>query len=67
MDSSLQNRKSHHVQPRLRHRGYTNRLPGNVAFRAGYKLQWNASRLKATNSPQTMNCIRTGYRSGWEH
>jgi predicted dehydrogenase len=41
-------------------------LLGNVAFRAGEKLEWNAPILKVRNSKQAMNYIRTEYRKGWE-
>ena len=39
---------------------------GNVAYRTGHKLDWDATLLKAKNSPQALNYIRTGYRKGWE-
>jgi len=41
-------------------------LLGNVAFRTGHKLEWDAARLKAKNSQQAMNYLRTEYRRGWE-
>ena len=41
-------------------------LLGNVAFRTGHKLHWDARSLKVTNSTQAMNYIRTEYRRGWE-
>ena len=40
-------------------------LLGNVAFRTGEKLQWDASELKATNSPKAQQYIRPEYRKGW--
>ena len=41
-------------------------LLGNVAYRAGHKLDWDARLLKATNTAQAMNYIRTEYRKGWQ-
>ena len=40
-------------------------LLGNVAYRTGEKLQWNAKTLKATNCPEADQYIRREYRSGW--
>lgn len=39
---------------------------GNVAFRAGKKLEWDAKSLKATNAPEIDPLIRREYRKGWE-
>ena len=39
---------------------------GNVAYRAGKKLQWDADSLKATNAPEADAYIRREYREGWE-
>ena len=41
-------------------------LLGNVAYRTGHKLEWDAAALKVKNSAQAMNYIRTEYRKGWE-
>ncbi|NOX56321.1 MAG: gfo/Idh/MocA family oxidoreductase, partial [Planctomycetes bacterium] len=41
-------------------------LLGNVAYRTGTKLQWDAAVLKATNCPEADKYIRKEYRSGWE-
>lgn len=41
-------------------------LLGNVAYRAGEKLQWDAKNLKATNCPEADQFLRREYRSGWE-
>ena len=38
---------------------------GNVAYRTGKKLQWDAVALKATNAPEAEPLIRRQYRSGW--
>ena len=40
-------------------------LLGNVAYRAGKKLQWDAASLKATNCPEADPFIRREYRKGW--
>ncbi|OHB71428.1 MAG: oxidoreductase [Planctomycetes bacterium RBG_13_63_9] len=40
-------------------------LLGNVAYRAGEKLQWDPEALKATNCPQAEQYIRREYREGW--
>ncbi len=40
-------------------------LLGNVAFRAGKKLEWDAANLKVTNCPEAMKFIRREYRKGW--
>jgi len=41
-------------------------LLGNVAIRAGVKLQWDAENLKATNCPEADKYIRRPYRKGWD-
>lgn len=38
---------------------------GNVAYRAGKKLHWDAKALKATNCPEADAFIRREYRAGW--
>ena len=40
-------------------------LLGNVAFRTGKKLQWDAKNLKATNCPEADQYIQRKYREGW--
>ena len=40
-------------------------LLGNVAFRAGKKLEWNAKQLRATNCPEADQFIQHHYRKGW--
>ena len=40
-------------------------LLGNVAYRAGKKLQWDAAALKAVNCPEADPLIRREYRKGW--
>lgn len=41
-------------------------LLGNVAFRTGRKIQWDAALLKARNCPEADQFIQHHYRSGWE-
>jgi predicted dehydrogenase len=41
-------------------------LLGNVAFRAGKALEWDAKNLKATNCPEADQFISKQYRAGWE-
>ena len=38
---------------------------GNVAFRTGKKLEWNAEQMRATNAPEADQFIRREYRQGW--
>ena len=40
-------------------------LLGNVSYRVGSKLQWDAENLKATNCPEADKYIRREYRPGW--
>ena len=39
---------------------------GNVAYRAGKKLHWDAHAMKATNAPEADQFIRREYRKGWK-
>jgi predicted dehydrogenase len=39
---------------------------GNVAYRAGQKLIWDAQTMKATNCPNADQFIHREYRSGWK-
>lgn len=41
-------------------------LLGNVAYRTGESLDWNAAELTATNYPAADAYIRKQYRAGWE-
>jgi len=41
-------------------------LLGNVAMRAGKKLEWDGASLKATNCPEADQFIKGEYRKGWE-
>jgi predicted dehydrogenase len=38
---------------------------GNVAFRVGKKIEWNAEKMEATNCPEAAPLIRREYRAGW--
>ncbi|MFO7901676.1 MAG: Gfo/Idh/MocA family oxidoreductase [Pirellulaceae bacterium] len=40
-------------------------LLGNVSYRAGSALEWDAANLKATNCPEADTLIRREYREGW--
>ena len=39
---------------------------GNVAYRTGRKLTWDAQKLKATNTSEAERFIRREYRRGWK-
>ena len=41
-------------------------LLGNVAYRTGKELEWDAKKLKATNCMDADKYIRKEYRAGWE-
>lgn len=41
-------------------------LLGNVAYRAGKALDWDAANLKAANCPEADQFIAKEYRAGWE-
>ncbi len=41
-------------------------LLGNVAYRAGKKLEWDAGKLEAGNCPEAEQFIRHHYRKGWK-
>ncbi len=38
---------------------------GNVAYRVGRKLEWDAKALRAVNAPEADPLLRRDYRSGW--
>lgn len=40
-------------------------LLGNVAYRAGKPIEWDAKAFKITNEPDAMSFIRRPYRKGW--
>jgi hypothetical protein len=39
---------------------------GNVAFRAGKKLEWDPIAMKATNCPEADKFIKREHRAGWK-
>lgn len=41
-------------------------LLGNVAYRTGKALEWNAASLEATNAPEASKFVSKEYRPGWE-
>lgn len=41
-------------------------LLGNVAYRTGKALEWNAETLEALNAPEAGKFVRKEYRPGWE-
>jgi predicted dehydrogenase len=56
--------------PTTCHFDYAGRLTeanhlGNVAYRAGRKLQWDTIHLQAPNAPEADRFIRRDYRKGW--
>jgi hypothetical protein len=38
---------------------------GNVAYRAGKKLEWDVVKLRARNAPEADNFLHREYRRGW--
>jgi len=40
-------------------------LLGNVAYRVGKKLEWDAKALRATNCPEAEQLVQHHYRAGW--
>jgi hypothetical protein len=40
-------------------------LLGNVAFRVGKRIEWDAKRMRAANAPEADQYIRCHYRKGW--
>ena len=41
-------------------------LLGNIAFRLGKKLEWDAERGVVRNAPEAAKLLRREYRSGWD-
>jgi predicted dehydrogenase len=41
-------------------------LLGNVAFRAGQKIEWDSKNLRAKNCPEADQFIQHQYRKGWK-
>lgn len=40
-------------------------LLGNVAYRSGKKIEWDAANLKVTNAPEAQTFVHKEYRKGW--
>jgi predicted dehydrogenase len=38
---------------------------GNIAFRLGKKIEWDAANLRCPNAPEAAALIRRAYRKGW--
>ena len=38
---------------------------GNVAYRTGKKLEWDAVKMRASNAPEAAAFVRREYRKGW--
>ncbi len=41
-------------------------LVGNLAFRAGAKVEWDSKKLRAKNLPEADQYIHHQYRRGWK-
>jgi hypothetical protein len=41
-------------------------LLGNVAYRIGKAIEWDAASLTATNAPEAAKLVNKEYRAGWE-
>ena len=57
--------------PTTCHFGYSGWLTeanhlGNVAYRVGKKLEWNAEAMRATNAPEAEPFLTRAHRSGWK-
>ena len=39
---------------------------GNVAYRVGRKINWDAEKVKVTNAPEAEQYVRREYRKGWK-
>lgn len=57
-------------EPTTCHWGYSGPLTeavllGNVAYRVGRPLDWDARAMKATNAPEAGPLIKRAYRKGW--
>jgi predicted dehydrogenase len=57
--------------PTTCHFGYSGRLTeanhlGNVAYRAGIKLEWDTKNLRIPNAPDAERFLRREYRAGWK-
>jgi hypothetical protein len=39
---------------------------GNVAYRAGKKLEWESKKMKFSNAPEAEKYLGRSYRKGWK-
>jgi predicted dehydrogenase len=58
-------------EPTLCHFGYSGPLTeanhlGNVAYRAGKRIEWDAKNLRIPNAPEAEQFLGREYRSGWK-
>ena len=56
--------------PTTCHFGYSGPLTeanhlGNVAYRAGKKIEWDAENMRVPNAPDAERFLKRGYRKGW--
>ena len=56
--------------PTLCHFGYSGPLTeanhlGNVAYRAGRRIEWDAARMRIPNAPAAEQFLGREYRRGW--
>ena len=66
MDRRLQDGQCHILQLRLLRRDHRNVLLGNVAYRTGQRLEWDAANMKVTNYPPANDYLQREYRPGWK-
>lgn len=57
--------------PTTCHFGYSGRLTeanhlGNVAYRAGKKIEWDVKNMRIPNAPEAEKFLRREYRAGWK-
>jgi hypothetical protein len=57
--------------PTTCHFGYSGPLTeanhlGNVAYRSGKKIQWDAKAMKIPNAPEAERFLKREYRAGWK-
>ncbi len=57
--------------PTTCHFGYAGPLTeanhlGNVAYRAGKKIEWDAKRMRIRNAPEAERFLKREYRAGWK-
>ena len=38
---------------------------GNVAYRAGKKIEWDAENMRIPNAPDAERFLKRDYRKGW--